>query len=513
MAGIGQKLLRKVFGDETKREYSNNEIFRYGVGVFGQNVAYNLLCSWFFYFCTDVMYYDALVLGTVLAASRIWDAVNDPIAGSVVDRITFKSGDKLRPYIKICCIPIGVFVAMLFVDLHIPSNYTFIYIIVAYFLYDFLYSFQDVAQWGLTARISSKPDDRAFASQVARICGSMGSWPVGLITIIIANKSLLGVSEKTLFAIFGVVFGLGGMILALSGAKAKERVPAKKVSAGGSIKLLLKNKIVICIVLSNIVGNITLTVPAIYFFKYMVSLDLFGYHMNGLNVNFVFGAIFGLPGFLSMFIANFFAKKIGGMKRILITSVVMNISVRLIAFFIGYEGYKIFFMFGLTMLAGIPGGMTGIAGTVLWGDSLDYMEWKTGERNEGLVFSMQNFSGKFGNAISIFFSGLTLSILQFNGALYDQDLPQSPAFYKWIWPIYILAPAFGDVLKLIPILFLRFNEKQKYLIAEKLRLKRLGIKPRVSIFEGKALPRNERLRLRRSLFRKPKEREEDFNWN
>ena len=75
----------------------------------------------------------------------------------------------------------------------------------------------------------------------------IGSWLPGIIPLVIALKNLIGMTESQLFAIFGVLFGLGGMALSLFNYKAKERAVAVKIE--GSIKtdykLLFKNKLLL----------------------------------------------------------------------------------------------------------------------------------------------------------------------------------------------------------------------------------------------------------------------------
>ena len=79
------KLLKKFFAYDEKKEVQNRELVDYAIGVFGQNHAYNIIANWFMYFCTDVLFIDTLLIGTILGAARVWDAFNDPIVGVFVD--------------------------------------------------------------------------------------------------------------------------------------------------------------------------------------------------------------------------------------------------------------------------------------------------------------------------------------------------------------------------------------------------------------------------------------------
>ena len=468
------KLLKKFFAHDDKKEVQNRELVNYAIGVFGQNHAYNLISSWFMYFCTDVLFMDTLLVGTILGAARIWDAFNDPIVGVFVDRHTFKSGEKLRPWLKIMAVPVGIFSALLFVDWGLPKNLMGAYIVAVYFIWDILYSFQDIAQWGMTAMISTRSDERGKAAQFGRIGGMMGGWLPGLITIAIANLPSVGISEKTIFLVAGVVFGFGGMLLSMRAAKTKERTPVKPPEGGlkDSFKLIFTNKIAMFLVIAELLGHITFRIQDIYFFKYMVTLNLFGTEVNGLNIQFIYGLLVGLPGTLSIFVATWFARKIGGMKNILVLSTSLNVCMRLIAFLIGFEGWKIVIMGILISIVGIPQNMAGIATTTLWGDSVDYMEWKTGKRNEASVFALQNLVAKAGSGLDTFFTGLTLSILCFDATKYDLGLPQDPKFYEYVWPVYILGPALGSMLYLVPLLMIKYTKKQKEQVERELKERR-----------------------------------------
>ena len=143
----------------------------------------------------------------------------------------------------------------------------------------------------------------------------------------------------------GVVLGLGGMLLSITSSIGKERVrslPQKgSASLWTNLSDLFKNKMVMLILAGSILSGLSLTVPQIYFFKYKVSLNLFGFEMDGTTASFFYGIFAGLPGTLAMLIVPQFAKKVGGMKNILILSCFAAIVMRVLCFFVGYEGYRI----------------------------------------------------------------------------------------------------------------------------------------------------------------------------
>lgn len=123
-------------------------------------------------------------------------------------------------------------------------------------------------------------------------------------------------------------------------------------------------------------------------------------------------------------------------------------------------------------IGSIPGGMNGIAMTSLFGDSIDYMEWKTGKRAEAITFSVQTFCYKITGAISTGMTTVILMLLHYSAQDYEAGLPLSPEFDKWIWPLFILGPIVGSLLNLIPLLFIKYPDSLKAQVEADLKLRR-----------------------------------------
>lgn len=451
----------------------------FAAGVAGQNISCGLVGGWFYYFCTDVAYYDMRVIAFVLTFARIWDAVNDPLMGVLIDRHRFKNGEKLRPWLKLTPFIAGICAILMFIKPAVLTDHVFwqgAFILLIYLIYDMTFTVQDVSMWGMTAVMSPHSDERGRISQWGRIGATVGSWLPGLISVFVSLGNRLGISEKIVFAVLGITFGFGGMMLSMLSAKAKERVRSvpEKGAAGFKDNLgdLFKNKMVMLILLGSILSGFSLGVPAVYFFKYKVALEIGGFAIDGMTASFIFGLVSGLPGTLAMLIAPQFAKKVGGMKNILILSCVAAIVMRILCYFVGYEGYKIIIVMLLMAVASIPAGLTGIAMTSLFGDSIDYMEWKTGRRSEAITFAAQTFASKIVGAINTGVLTWLLIQMQYSAEDYNAGLPLSPIFDKWVWPLFILGPIVGSVLNMIPLLFIRYPDSLKQQVEAELKARR-----------------------------------------
>ncbi len=219
----------------------------------------------------------------------------------------------------------------------------------------------------------------------------------------------------------------------------------------------------ILLLLAQVVSFFDGAIPWIYFFEYCTSYQIGSIEINGQTAQFIYGILINIFGSLSMFFATTFAKKLGGMRNVIIIAKVTNIVTRCIAFFIGYQTLgQISAVMVLMSIGAIPNNMVGIAQRSILCDSVDYAEWKTGKRTEGISFSMQNLTNKLLDSIKLYFCGKVLSYLHFDGKLSVAQLKAvSPQYFTAQWPLFMLLPALGSLLYLIPFLCIRYSKRQK----------------------------------------------------
>ncbi len=468
----------KVNNDISKqleRVVPKKEKYQFSIGVFGQNLTYAIVAFYLFYYCTDVLFLDPLYVGLLLGIARFWDAFNDPIVGAFIDNHRFKNGEKLRPFLKATPPIIGVFAMLIFMaPRNSPDVIIFIFILTCMLLWDSLYSFQDIAQWGMTATISPISEERIEVAQIARFAGFAGGWLPGLIPILVANKDKIGISEYTMFLIFGIVFGMCGMLVSMFTYKAQERVISDK-PLEPPLKAfipLFKNKIVMLLLISAILQATVLIVPPIYFFKYKVDFVIAGKHIDWGTAMTIYGVITGFIGTFVIIITDKIAKLLGGMKNLLLVACVSNIIGRVICYFIGFEGANMIIVMVILGVFLIPNSLMLVATTVLWCDSIDLIELQTGKRSEGVAFAAQNFISKAITGLAAIMTGLTLKILKFDATLYDLDLPQGSVFNEWVWLIFILGPALGSLMYIIPLLFIKYSADEKAEVEAELKRRR-----------------------------------------
>lgn len=468
----------------TKKEKIN-----FMAGLAGQNIVYCFIGTAFFqYFLTDIALFPPAVVTVLLMIMKIWDGVNDPIIGSFVDRHRFKNGEKLRPLLKNTPVPVGIFTVLIFFVFSTDENLLWLrvgYFVIMYLCWDITYTMQDVAIWGMTAVVTPDSNERDKFVQLARSVGSIffgiASGFIPMAMEIIAKVS--GNSLALMTVLFTLIFGLGGALLSAKCYSAHERVrlvePDKQqTSILECFKLLFQNKMLMLVTLSNLLGCFGFGANLMtYFFKYkMPEISVFGYVLGPLTLNTIFGTLTSPLSFFGMLMADKLKHKFKGYRNLLIFIQICTLVGRIIAWAIGFQGKNIIWTIVILALCSFPGGAASIAQTSLFCDSVDYMEWKTGKRTEGVTFAMQTFFTKISSGITGALGTFALSLL---GYVAVEDTPgavylgtQSQTFETWIWPIVMLTPALAALLYIIPLLFIKYSPEQKAQVEKELAERR-----------------------------------------
>lgn len=97
------------------RTYTKKERNMYLTGMLGQNLIYNIVATGLYFYFQNVICLPAMALGWIFALARVWDAINDPMMGTIVDRTRTKWG-KCRPYLIIFPAIIGVVTVLAFLN-------------------------------------------------------------------------------------------------------------------------------------------------------------------------------------------------------------------------------------------------------------------------------------------------------------------------------------------------------------------------------------------------------------
>ena len=254
---------------ETKeiRYVGVKENLAYGFANAGQVFGYNLVAGGYLsLFFTKVFGIPAAAVSTMILFLGIWDAVNDPLMGSIIDKTRTRYG-KLRPYLILVPLPLAITTIMLFAGPEIladakSTTVKIVYMYISYFIWEFFYTLGDVPFWSLSTAISPNPNDRTRAISSARFISSIigGLSPTFLVVMMdLSNNGKWKLTLSQDFLILAIIAGTLGMgLFSLAGWKTKERVvqTVKEPSVIDGFKVLFKNKPLLLIICSNLIGTL-----------------------------------------------------------------------------------------------------------------------------------------------------------------------------------------------------------------------------------------------------------------
>lgn len=400
-------------------EYTPVERNMFAAGMFGQNLIYGIVGSYLSVFYTDVIFVPTLALLVVTVISRVWDALNDLLMGTIVDKTHTRWG-KCRPYLKYFPIPIGIFTVLMFSPIKELSDIPkVIFVIVTWLGWEALYTLGDIPLWGMTSLMTDNIEKRTKLVSLCRIIGG-ASVVVSVLFEPIMNffasmdLGLFGqVAEKEGYEYFSYQQGyfftvaaltlVGVIFFKLPFIFGRERVKphdtVESLSFKESFRLFFSNKFFIRTILSSILGcgrNLVTSV-AIYFCTWVMA--------DGGNYTPWYILLFApyiVGNLLTMAFSNFFEQKVGKVRLMKFTSflsVIPHGVTFLALFFLGNSVPAIVIMCICNLCVGFASGFTSVFYTTMITDSIDYMEWKTGKRYDGVYLSGLNFISKFSNAV------------------------------------------------------------------------------------------------------------------
>lgn len=162
-----------------ERKTTWREKIGYGVGAIGLDLSYGMFYSFLSYYLSSVLGLKEAFLLILTPLARIWDGINDPMMGTIVDNTRFKKG-KYRPWILIGAISNAVVLFLLFTKFGMSGTKLYIYIGIMYILWGMTNTMADIPYWSMVPSFTTDPNDRNMVSTVARTFSGLGQ---GIVTV------------------------------------------------------------------------------------------------------------------------------------------------------------------------------------------------------------------------------------------------------------------------------------------------------------------------------------------
>lgn len=453
----------------------NGEIAAYSAAGVGQNICYALVTGYLMYFYINVFRIDPRAVGLMLFIEGIWDIVNNPLCGMVIDRTRTKWG-KMLPFLRGGTAPLALFTVLLFAGPYIikdPSPMSLAkiaYMFLTYLLWELFYSITDVAYWGLSAAISPLEADRRRVMTAVNAAVSVGNALPAFTVPLLLDYSATNsekISASALFLLLGLAAGVGGIgLFSLSGLCVKERVAQSKEGAHfrESLRELSRNRGLRIIVLSGLVRSLS-GVSGVFMTYYFI--DVLGY--AGFSV------LAQIPSVLTWALSYALLPAVRrrfSARTIALGSNLLYGGIWLITFLIGLKYYRSAAVMLPVLMVGV--GVMGLINAPseivlneMLADASDYTEWKTGKRSEGISFSLRITTVKIGGTVVQAAASGLLWLIGYATSPDSARVPQSDAVQFRIFLILALVPAIMYILSAVPYFFYDLTgEKRQQMRAE-----------------------------------------------
>ncbi len=423
---------------------STKEKFSYGLGDLASNLVFAALNSFIVIFWTDVAGIAAATTGMIILLSKVWDGINDPIMGYLVDRTKSRHG-KARPWLIWASIPFAISAVLVFISPNFGDTGKIIYALITYILVTTLYTSVNIPYGVLAAKMTTDQNERGTLNVWRMTLAISGMLFVTSVFLPLATKigngnlkfglpaamAIFGVISITLFYI---VFRNCKEVVGNSSLDKKDTV---KFSVG--VKSLFKNRAWMIELTTQMLGWIgtggRMAVTAYYAIYVLNNPAAIPMLMTFPLIGTVIGMIlFSTP----------LSKRFGKVKTSAFCTLFSGIISISIFFLPGASLSTILF---LLILSGFISGPTMSLGFARLADTIEYGEYKTGVRVEGLTYAAGSMGGKLGSGFAGVVVGIVLSMTG-----YVPDAAQTDLAITGIKLLMFVIPGISGILSALLLL-------------------------------------------------------------
>lgn len=429
---------------------TKKDLVGYMLGDLGCGLVFGLGSTYLLLFYTDVLGIAAASAATLFLIARIWDAINDPMMGSYIDfrRRTGKTKG-FRSYILKGAFPLVMLAVLMFVKIPgIPQNLKLPYAYITYIGFGMLYTWVNIPYGSLVNVMTNNSEDRSKLSSFR----TLGSLVGGIIMGIAAMPIITGFDNMaTGFVVLASIAGVISLVSLISCSKmTKERIEIKdqsKVVFKDVFKAIINNRPYLALAIASLLGLLNtmfvLSMGTYFFLYYFKTPNLY--------------SIFSLALVVAMMIPVLFASKLAakfGKKQVMGFSAIGAGIVHFIIFLIPLNNPLVYI--GMFFIASFIMALGSLLIYAMVADTIDYSEWKTKKRQDGVLYASYSFFRKVGQAIAGWLGGMTLVWIGFKAGA-----DQTQVTLDSMKTIITLFPAVFSVLNGLVVLLMYNLTKEK----------------------------------------------------
>ncbi len=424
-------------------------------------------------FNADKVYNDITVLFLVV---RLWDAINDPLWGLIVDSRKPTPAGKFRPYIKVVCVPLAISCILCFLNIsNYISNYTVLlaFAYITYTAFGMLYTGMNIPYGSLASVITDDPKGRTLLSTFRSIGGGVGgAMPtiVGQALIYIKvqqpDGTVASQFSDSRALILVLVFSVASAVMYLFCYKStKERVPSaqekKKIDVKKTYAPLFKSLPFLMVMISGILISGLLQFGS--FSQYLYKNYFGDSNLSIINTLCTYGPMAALILFVPKLVEKF------GKKELCVFGLFLS-SAAAIFNAVVLPGKVLYFI--MQALIGLGYSFMSITNWAIVMDVIDYQEYTTHEQCESAIYAVYTFARKLGQTIADSGGMQLLKKTGYSDKLKDTVTTAKGSVGHKIYQMCTVIPAVVYTLILILTIIYPLSKKKLIPIQEELRQRR-----------------------------------------
>lgn len=386
-----------------QRPFGWKDIVGYFFGDFGCNMSFSLISGYMFLFFSQYIGISLEHYALVILLTKIWDGINDPIIGALIDRFTPKKGDKFRPWIFWGAWPLAISAAFLFLDTTAWSyGAKLAMMVVGYMVWDLAYTVVNVPYGSLNSVITADPVQRSQLSTFRSFGAIIAGVPLGVVIPIIAYKQeIVDGVEKSIFqgqTMFAIALVLGAVALvsfmilwATSVERIRPRVhDGEKFNYFKTLKSFFTSRPILGLVVATL-GQIIFVMSAMQLGQMTFQMYFGNGKLNSLAILAYLVPILGGAFLVKPLVKRF------GKKNIVSLPLLGAIGIYLIMWLFPFSNPYIWVV--LQVFAGLFSFGSMLVGWAMIADAIDHAEYTTGRREEGSIYATYSMIRKLGQGI------------------------------------------------------------------------------------------------------------------
>lgn len=386
----------------------------YGVGDFAFNLFFTTASLYLLYYYTDVLGLPPATAGWIFAAPMIWDAVADPVMGYLASRTRSRWG-RYRPYLLFGTVPLAASWMLMFAGSGLSGSALVLFALATHMLFRTLYTVVSMPYLSLSAVMTPDSGERGVLASFRMVAATASGLFVAFSTLKLAALFGGGDSMRG-FLYVAILYGaLATLILGVVFTQTIEAVrPVGDVmpSPARIAAMLRRNRPFWLIAGSLFAGSFASTLfgnPLPYLFKYELHRpDLIGPALGALTAC----ALVSIPVWTALMKRS--------SKRI-VSLAGTTVSIGGWLMFLTVSGTSIPLIFAAIVLLGVGFGSHALTFWAMIPDTVEYGEWRSGVRAEGMVFGLISFVQKAALGVSVGVLGELLGAVG-----YVANRPQTP---------------------------------------------------------------------------------------